>query len=107
MSLAVLQDAIELGMIFSIMSLGVFLSFRVLNIPDLTIDGSFTTGCAISAIIAQMGHPVLGVFMAFVLGAMAGGITGQTVGGKQTEAGGLIKGTATEDAGMDPAGIEL
>lgn len=40
MSLAVLQDAIELGMIFSIMSLGVFLSFRVLNIPDLTIDGS-------------------------------------------------------------------
>ena len=76
MSLAVLQDAIELGMIFSIMSLGVFLSFRVLNIPDLTIDGSFTTGCAISAIIAQMGHPFLGVFMAFVLGAMAGGITG-------------------------------
>lgn len=38
---------------------------------------------------------------------MAGGITGQTVGGKQTEAGGLIKGTATEAAGMDPAGIEL
>ena len=38
---------------------------------------------------------------------MAGGITGQTVGGKQTEAGGFIKGTATEAAGMDPAGIEL
>ena len=42
MSLAVLQDAIELGMIFSIMSLGVFLSFRVLNIPDLTIAVSYT-----------------------------------------------------------------
>ena len=38
---------------------------------------------------------------------MAGGTAGQTVGGKQTEAGGFIERTATEDAGMDPAGIEL
>ena len=38
---------------------------------------------------------------------MAGGITGQTVGGKQTEAGGFIERTATEAARMDPAGTEL
>ena len=46
MSLDVIMDAIMLGMIFAIMSFGVFISFRILNIPDLTIDGSFTTGCA-------------------------------------------------------------
>ena len=76
MSVMILQDAIELGMIFAIMSLGVFLSFRVLNIPDLTIDGSFTTGCAISAILALSGHPVLGVIGAFVFGGLAGSVTG-------------------------------
>ena len=47
MALSTIQDAVILGMIFSIMSLGVFISFRVLNIPDLTIDGSFTTGCSV------------------------------------------------------------
>ena len=40
MALSTIQDAVILGMIFSIMSLGVFISFRILNIPDLTIDGS-------------------------------------------------------------------
>ncbi|MCB6603078.1 ABC transporter permease, partial [Erysipelatoclostridium ramosum] len=57
MALSTIQDAVILGMIFSIMSLGVFISFRVLNIPDLTIDGSFTTGCAVSAVFAMNGHP--------------------------------------------------
>lgn len=76
MSLSIIQDAIELGMIFSIMSLGVFLSFRILNIPDLTIDGSFTTGCAISAVCTVANAPYLGLLAAFILGGLAGMVTG-------------------------------
>ena len=76
MALSTIQDAVILGMIFSIMSLGVFISFRVLNIPDLTIDGSFTTGCAVSAVFAMNGHPFIGTLMAFIAGGLAGLVTG-------------------------------
>ncbi len=76
MALSTIQDAVILGMIFSIMSLGVFISFRVLNIPDLTIDGSFTTGCAVSAVFAMNGHPFIGTLMAFLAGGLAGLVTG-------------------------------
>ena len=41
--------AIELGLLFAIMSLGVYLTYRVLDFPDLTVDGSFTTGAATCA----------------------------------------------------------
>ena len=50
MSLTIILKAIELGLIFSILSLGVYISFRVLNVPDLTVDGSFATGCAVCAV---------------------------------------------------------
>lgn len=76
MTFSVVQDAIILGMIFSIMSFGVFISFRILNIPDLTIDGSFTTGCAISAVFALQGHPFLGLVLAMVGGGVGGAVTG-------------------------------
>ena len=76
MALSTIQDAVILGMIFSIMSLGVFISFRVLNIPDLTIDGSFTTGCAVSAVFAMNAHPFIGTLMAFLAGGLAGLVTG-------------------------------
>lgn len=76
MSIIVIQEAIELGMIFAIMSFGVFLSFRILDIPDLTIDGSFATGCAVSAVFAAMGHPFLGIFLAIICGGLAGIVTG-------------------------------
>lgn len=76
MAFSVVQDAIVLGMIFSIMSFGVFISFRILNIPDLTIDGSFTTGCAISAVFALQDHPFLGLVAAMVGGGAAGAVTG-------------------------------
>lgn len=76
MAFSTIQTAILLGMIFSIMSLGVFISFKILNIPDLTIDGSFTTGCALSAIFASSGHPFLGLLIALLGGGCAGLITG-------------------------------
>lgn len=76
MSLSVIQGALELGLIFAIMSLGIFISFRILNIPDLTIDGTFTLGTSVSAIFAVNGHPVLGVFLAMIAGGLAGCVTG-------------------------------
>ena len=76
MSLSVRQGALELGLIFAIMSLGIFISFRILNIPDLTIDGTFTLGTSVSAIFAVNGHPVLGVIFALIAGGLAGCVTG-------------------------------
>ena len=76
MNLTVILGALELGAIFSILSLGLYISFKVLDIPDLTVDGSFTTGCAVSAIVTVASSPVLGLILAFVAGAVAGLVTG-------------------------------
>lgn len=76
MAFSTIQDAIILGLMFSIMSFGVFVSFRILNIPDLTIDGSFTTGCAVSALFTMEGYPVIGIIGAVLCGAFAGVVTG-------------------------------
>lgn len=76
MSLTVIIGALELGLIFAIMAVGIYISFRVLNIPDLTIDGSFTLGMAVSAVLAVNGHPWLGVLISVLAGAGAGIVTG-------------------------------
>ena len=49
--------AIELGLLFAVMSLGVYLTYRVLDFPDLTVDGSYTTGAAVTAILIVNGVP--------------------------------------------------
>lgn len=96
MSIDVIMDAIMLGMIFAIMSFGVYISFRVLNIPDLTIDGSFTTGCAASAVCCIAGYPWLGLVMALMTGGLAGVVTGflQTKGKIQPLLAGILTMTA-------------
>ena len=69
--------AVEFGLIFGVMALGVYLTFRVLNFPDLTVDGSFTTGAAAAAVAILAGwHPVLATLAGFVAGFLAGVITG-------------------------------
>lgn len=75
MSLTIILKAIELGLIFSILSLGVYISFRVLNVPDLTVDGSFATGCAVCAVMTIAGHLYLGLLLAFVAGGLCGMVT--------------------------------
>ena len=73
---AALLGAVELGMIYAILALGVFLSFRTLNSPDLTVDGSIVTGAAASAMICSLGgNPILALAVSFVLGCLAGVIT--------------------------------
>jgi putative ABC transport system permease protein len=69
--------AVTLGLAFAAMALGVFLTFRVLAFPDLTVDGSFPLGAAVSAVlIAKLGWaPWLSLSMAAVAGALAGILT--------------------------------
>ncbi len=71
-----LIGSIELGMIYAVLALGVFLSFRTLNTPDLTVDGSIVTGAAASAMLCTLDvHPVIGLIAAFAGGACAGAVT--------------------------------
>ena len=72
-----LQATIEQSLIFAIMVLGVYISFRILNFPDMTVDGTFPLGAAISAKLLTLGvNPYLTLLVALVAGAAAGAITG-------------------------------
>lgn len=75
MSLTLLQGTLEQGLIYSLVALGLFLSFRILNIADLTVDGGFTLGCATGAVATLAGHPFLGLWLALGAGALAGLVT--------------------------------
>ena len=74
-SSAIVFSALELGCIYALVALDLFLSFRVLNIADMTTDGAFTLGCAVSATFAVAGHPILGLPAAMLAGACAGSVT--------------------------------
>ena len=74
-TVAIVQSALELGFIYALVAMALFLSFRVLNIADMTTDGAFTLGCAVSATAAVAGHPVLGLVLAMLAGACAGFVT--------------------------------
>ena len=69
--------AVEFGLIYGVMALGVFLTFRILNFADLTVDGSFTTGGATAAVAILAGwNPFLAIGAGFATGFVAGMITG-------------------------------
>ncbi|MGW9124875.1 ABC transporter permease [Paenibacillus chitinolyticus] len=73
----VLQGSLEQGLFYAIMALGVYITFRILDFPDLTVDGSFTTGASIAAVMITHGvSPLLATLAAFAGGAVAGLITG-------------------------------
>lgn len=73
----VLTGALELGLLYALMALGVYITFRILDFPDLTVDGSFTTGGGIAAIMIISGYsPWLATAAAFAGGAAAGMLTG-------------------------------
>ncbi|HZG20401.1 MAG TPA: ABC transporter permease [Herbaspirillum sp.] len=73
MSLYTLLGALEIGLIFSLVALGVLISFRILVFPDLTVDGSFPLGGAVAATMIAAGYnPFLSTFIALLAGALAG-----------------------------------
>lgn len=76
MTLSTLLGSIELGLIFAILSLGLFITFRILDLPDLTVDGSFVTGLAYSAVWAVAKNPLMGIIMGVLGGMLAGIVTG-------------------------------
>ena len=94
-SMAVITSALELGFIYALVALALFLSFRILNIADMTTDGSFTLGCAVSAVVALAGHPYLALPAAMIAGACAGVITAllQTKWGVPSILAGIITNT--------------
>jgi len=70
------MGAIEHGLVFSLMALGVFLTFRALDFPDLSVDGSLPLGAAVSALLITKGYdPFLSVAAAALAGFGAGAIT--------------------------------
>ncbi len=69
--------ALDLGLIYGVMALGVYLTFRILDFPDLTVDGSFTTGAAVTATLIVNGQsPLVATALGGVAGLLAGMVTG-------------------------------
>lgn len=76
MNLIAFLGAVEIGLVFGLVGLGVFLSFRVLNFPDLTVDGSFPLGAAVAASLIVSGvDPYLATVIAIACGCFAGLVT--------------------------------
>jgi putative ABC transport system permease protein len=76
MSLIASMGAIEIGLIFGLVALGVLISFRIINFPDLTVDGSFPLGAAVAAtLIVNGADPFVATAVAMVAGGLAGAVT--------------------------------
>ena len=76
MSQIAFWGAVELGLVYAFVALGVFLAFRVLDFPDLTVDGSFPLGAAVAAVLIIAGlNPWLASGVAMIAGAAAGLVT--------------------------------
>ena len=69
------QTALELGLIYSLTVLALFLSYSMLNVCDLSTDGCFTLGAAVGAIVAIAGHPFLAILAAMLAGICSGFVT--------------------------------
>ena len=77
-----LKTALEVGLIYGLVALALFISFSILNIADLSTDGCFTLGCAVGAMLTIAGHPILALFA-----AMAGMLSGYVTAFLQTRLG--------------------
>lgn len=75
--MSLLVGALTIGLILSLLALGVYISFRIFNFPDITADGSITLGAAVAAVLAVAGvNPWLAVAVVFLAGMAAGAATG-------------------------------
>lgn len=94
-TVSIVQSALELGFIYALVALALFISFSILNIADLSTDGCFTLGCAVCASVTLAGHPVLALFAAVAAGVVSGFVTAflQTKLGIQSILAGIIVNT--------------
>lgn len=77
MTILALLGAVEIGLFYAIVAMGVFLTFRIINLSDLTVDGTFTLGAAVTMRLITLGcHPAIAFIVACGAGALAGLVTG-------------------------------
>ncbi|MCI8684071.1 MAG: ABC transporter permease [Lachnospiraceae bacterium] len=75
--MALILSVLEQGLIYGVMALGVYITYKILDFPDLTVDGSFPLGAAIAAVMITKGmHPLLTLAVSFAAGGAAGMLTG-------------------------------
>lgn len=75
--MVLIQSVLEQGMIYAIMALGVYITYKILDFPDLTVDGSFPMGAALTAVmISKDINPLLTLPVCFLAGAFVGMLTG-------------------------------
>ena len=93
--LTVLKTALEVGLIYGLVALALFISFSILNIADLSTDGCFTLGCAVGAMLTIAGQPLLALPAAMAAGMLSGFITAflQTRLGVESILAGIISNT--------------
>jgi len=72
MTFVAFSGAVQLGLIFSLLALGIFIVYRILGVPDLTVEGSFAAGASVSAVLTVAGRPFLGLIAAVMVGVLAG-----------------------------------
>ena len=92
---SIIITSFELGAIYALVALALFISFSLLNIADLSTDGCFTLGCAVGALVTIAGHPILALVMAMLAGIVSGFVTAflQTKLGVQSILAGIIVNT--------------
>lgn len=91
----IVRTALEVGLIYSLVALSLFLSFSILNVCDLSTDGCYTLGCAVGAVVTIAGHPLLAIPLAMGAGVCSGFVTAtlQTRFGVQSILAGIIVNT--------------
>ena len=91
----IVQTALEVGLIYGLVALSLFISFSILDICDLSTDGCYTLGCAVGAVVTIAGHPVLALFASVAAGICSGYVTAllQTKFGVQSILAGIIVNT--------------
>lgn len=75
--MSIILGVLEEGLVYAIMALGVYITYKILDFPDLSVDGTFPLGGALTAVLVLAGvSPLAALFLAFLAGALAGCITG-------------------------------
>lgn len=75
--ISIIRGILEQGFIYGIMALGIYITYCILNFPDLSVDGTFPLGAAVTALLLSLGiNPWMALIAAFICGAMAGFVTG-------------------------------
>lgn len=75
--MSIVIGVLEEGLIYAVMALGVYITYKILDFPDLSVDGTYPLGAAVTAALILKGvHPVATLFLSFLAGALAGCVTG-------------------------------